>query len=138
MKWATILRWNGLVVETCRANADVCTDSPATNEGVRFARLRLHAGAVGTMVTVVFQNPDEARERTATVVAVDAKEPLRNAPKPPFRICGLTRTSTGACRRRHRLREDSRGDAFLSQLLPDRMVARSLSSYGPAREGNRH
>jgi carboxyl-terminal processing protease len=89
MKWgATILRWNGLPVDDAAARTPTLwyATPPATNEGGRLARLRLLTRApVGTMATVVFQNPDEERERTATLVAVDdAFKPLRSALQPRF------------------------------------------------------
>jgi len=135
MKWgATILRWNGLAVDDAAARTPTFWygTPPATNEGARLARLRLLTRApVGTMTTVVFQNPDEARERTATLVAADDSfEALRIALQPRFPDLW---TDTNI---EWRMLPEGIGYVkiraevpFWSQLLPDRVIRRAVREF---------
>ena len=116
MEWgATILRWNGMAVDDAVARTSVLwSGGPgATHEGRRLARLRfLTRAPIGTNATVVFQNPDETTTRTATLVAVDDKfESLRLADLPRFLESDPDQHRLAHAARRHRLCEDSRGDA---------------------------
>jgi carboxyl-terminal processing protease len=135
MKWgAIILRWNGLAVDDAAARTPTLwyRTPPATNEGARLARLRLLTRApVGTTATVVFQNPDEARERTATLVAVDdEKKSLRNALAPPFPDLWngtnidwrMLPEGIGYVKIRVEM-------PLLSQLLPDRVMRRAVDEF---------
>ena len=135
MKWgATILRWNGLAVDDAAARTTTLwyETPPATNEGARLAKLRLLTRApVGTMATVVFKNPDEAFDRTATLVAVDdGFRPLRNALQPHFPNL-WTDTNID-----WRMLPEGIGYVkiraeipFLSQLLPDRVMRRAVAEF---------
>ena len=135
MKWgAAILRWNGVAVDDAAAHTPTLwyLSPPATREGAILARLRLLPRApVGTVATVVFQNPDEGVERTATLVAVDdGIDSLRVAGR--SRYPSLTTDSNIDWRM---LPENIgyvkiRGEVpFLSQLLPDRVMRRAVAEF---------
>jgi carboxyl-terminal processing protease len=134
MKWgATILRWNGLAVDDAVARTPIIWEAApmATNEGARLARLRLLTRSpVGAVATVVFKNPDETLERTATLVAVDdAFEPWRiGRPRSPN-----LRTDTNIA---WRMLPEGIGYVsiraempYLEQLLPDRVMRGVVAEF---------
>jgi carboxyl-terminal processing protease len=134
MQWgATILEWNGIPVDDAAARTSVLWywAPPATNEGRRLAQLRLLTRApVGTSATVVFQNPDEAAKRTATLVSVDDKFQTWQLAGPPQSF-NLTDTNID-----WRMLPESigyvkiRAEApTLPQLLPDRVMQRAVAEF---------
>jgi len=75
VRWgATILTWNGVPVNEAASRTSVLwnASSPATNEAVQLAQLKLlPRSPVGTRATITFQNQSETVVRTATLDAVD-------------------------------------------------------------------
>ena len=137
MQWgATIFSWNGVSVgdAAARTSALWYWAPPATAEGERLARLRLLTRApIGTSATVVFQNPDEATTRTATLVAVDDKfESWRLAGLPHF--SDWTETNID-----WRMLPEGIGYVKIRaemptwpQLLPDRVMQRAVVEFAQA------
>jgi carboxyl-terminal processing protease len=84
MRWgATILSWNGVAVDDAATRTPVLWSGnpPATNEGVRLARLKWLARApVGTKAAIAFRNDGDDETRTATLESSnDEFAPVRAA-----------------------------------------------------------
>jgi carboxyl-terminal processing protease len=132
MKWgARILSWNGLAVDDAAAQTSTLWDwaPSATNESTRLARLRLLTRSpVGTTATVVFQNPDERLERTATLVAMDDGFKARPGPVPSDPITDtnidwhMLPEGFGYVKIRAEM-------PFLKQLLPHRVMSRAVAEF---------
>jgi len=133
MQWgATILEWNGVPIDDAAAQTSVLWDwgSAATNEGQQLTRMRLLTRApVGTTATVLFQNPDEAATRTATLVAVNDAMETMNIGRPAS--LGLKDqniewrmlpSNIGYLKIRAEM-------PTLAQLLPDRVVRRAITEF---------
>jgi carboxyl-terminal processing protease len=134
MRWgATILKWNGIPVDEAAARTPIVwsLSPPATSEGVQLAQLKwLTRAPVGTMVTVVFRNPDESGTRAATLEAADdLLEPLRRAGE--NHVFTLTDPSIA-----WRILPEGPGYVSilaevptLPQLLPDRIFRRAIEAF---------
>jgi carboxyl-terminal processing protease len=134
MQWgATVLEWNGIPIDdaVARTSALWNWDPPATNESLRLAQLRLLTRAtVGTSATVVFQNPDEAKTRTTTLVSVDDKLATWRLAG-PMQSFQLTDTNID-----WRMLPENIGYVkirveapTLPQLLPDRVIKRAVAEF---------
>jgi carboxyl-terminal processing protease len=138
MKWgATILEWNGIATADVAAQTTVLwyLKPPATNEGRRLAQLRLLTRMpVGTSATVVFQNPDEDKSRSVTLVAVDDSfELLRldgrpSSWRPPEKNIDWRMLPEGIGY--VRIYEEM---PTLTQLLPDRVIRSAVAAFVRAR-----